>query len=318
MGPDLDPGCSGFVQINREEIGKTDMVRVTVNDKSGNAIHSRTFPVKQASIYAQKLVQPSTNELVEAVETEQAYILKSSGVEVRFSKIEGTILSVKRDGRNLSFINGPVATVETDLKEIVFNKEKHTVSMTFSKGLKNLVWEMIPGGLLNLEYNFNVNGEFPFIGMNWDYPEEKVKSVRWMGNGPYRVWKNRMRGAKMGVWEKEYNSNIPGETWIYPEFKGYHSNLYWAEIQTTEGSFKIISETDGVFLRLFTPNLSDYAILKNTAFPAGDISLMHAISPIGTKFTTPENTGPQGQLNVLDSWWPYQKRLTGKFWFDFR
>ena len=48
-----------------------------------------------------------------------------------------------------------------------------------------------------------------------------------MGDGPYRVWKNRMKGTQFGIWTKEYNNTETGESpWIYPEFKGYYSNLY--------------------------------------------------------------------------------------------
>ena len=73
--------------------------------------------------------------------------------------------------------------------------------------------------------------------------------MSWLGGGPYRVWKNRLRGANMGVWEKAYNNTITGESFenlIYPEFKGYHSNLYWATIQNKEQEITVISMSDGV------------------------------------------------------------------------
>jgi len=37
-------------------------------------------------------------------------------------------------------------------------------------------------------------------------------------------WFLRMKGVSFGIWEKEYNNTITGESWIYPEFKGFHSN----------------------------------------------------------------------------------------------
>ena len=48
--------------------------------------------------------------------------------------------------------------------------------------------------------------------------------MKWMGRGPYRVWKNRIPGTNYGVWHKEYNNTITGESFenlVYPEFKGY-------------------------------------------------------------------------------------------------
>ncbi len=46
-------------------------------------------------------------------------------------------------------------------------------------------------------------------------------------------------------------------------------------------------------------------------FPTDDISLMHAISPIGTNFRTAKNKGPQEHKNVIDSWVPHQKAIYG-------
>ena len=53
--------------------------------------------------------------------------------------------------------------------------------------------------------------------------------MRWMGRGPYRVWKNRIAGTRYGIWQKDYNNTITGESYenlIYPEFKGYHAHLF--------------------------------------------------------------------------------------------
>jgi hypothetical protein len=32
-----------------------------------------------------------------------------------------------------------------------------------------------------------------------------------MGDGPYRVWKNRLKGVKLNVWDKVYNNTITGQ-----------------------------------------------------------------------------------------------------------
>lgn len=47
--------------------------------------------------------------------------------------------------------------------------------------------------------------------------------MRWLGKGPYRVWKNRIEGTNYGIWQKDYNNTVTGEYYhqlIYPEFKG--------------------------------------------------------------------------------------------------
>ncbi len=55
------------------------------------------------------------------------------------------------------------------------------------------------------------------MGITFQYPEEKITGMKWLGRGPYRVWKNRLKGMQFGVWEKAYNNTVTGESWNYPE-----------------------------------------------------------------------------------------------------
>ena len=166
-----------------------------------------------------------------------------------------------------------------------------------------------------------VRGHYDYLGINFNYPEEKITGVKWLGRGPYRVWKNRMKGQKFGVWEKAYNNTITGERdWIYPEFKGYHDELYWVEIRNSEHNFKILNETKGVFLRLYTPErpIGAYNHHTDGIFPGGDISFLHAISPIGTKFKSADRLGPQSQQNIVEHHGRNPKPFTFSLVFDFR
>ena len=51
-----------------------------------------------------------------------------------------------------------------------------------------------------------------FDGVNFSFPENRYKGVEYMGDGPYRVWKNRMKGNQFGIWNKNYNNTETGET----------------------------------------------------------------------------------------------------------
>ena len=73
------------------------------------------------------------------------------------------------------------------------------------------------------------------------------------GRGPYRVWKNRIPGTNYGVWHKEYNNTITGESFenlVYPEFKGYHANMYWATLESDTTPFTVYSRNDGIFFHV--------------------------------------------------------------------
>lgn len=160
----------------------------------------------------------------------------------------------------------------------------------------------LPSGWTEVDFRFARSGYFSNVGITFDFPEEKVKGVRWLGNGPYRVWKNRMCGSGFGMWEKAYNDVATGESWDYPEFKGYHSNMYAADIQTDEGVLRIVFASDDLFLRLFTPAKQVGRNNDNTLgeFPDGQISVLTAISGVGTKFKKAEAMGSQGGLNYSE------------------
>ena len=140
-----------------------------------------------------------------------------------------------------------------------------------------------------------------------------------MGRGPYRVWKNRTKGSNFGVWEKEYNNTITGVSFnelIYPEFKGYHANLYWANLITLEYPFQVFCATEDVFLRMFTPKTNTTRKGLIYDFPEGGISFLQGISAIGTKFKKAESLGPMSQPNMYRYQADGLKKI--KLIFDFR
>ncbi len=108
-----------------------------------------------------------------------------------------------------------------------------------------------------------------------------------------------MKGVSFNIWEKEYNNTVTGESWDYPEFKGFHANLYAADLRTNEGVLRIVAASDDLFLHLFTPDNPVKRNNDNTLgkFPDGQLSVLNAISPVGTKFKQAKDLGPQSQQN---------------------
>jgi hypothetical protein len=176
-------------------------------------------------------------------------------------------------------------------------------------------WTFTPGQPVKLSYTFKQKGDSDFMGITFNYPDKNIKGMQWLGRGPYHVWKNRLKGLQFGLWEKAYNNTITGESWGYPEFKGNHENIYWVKISTTEIPFKILMGNENLFLQMLKTNNPKGANNTNTTvnYPEGNIGIMNAIQPIGTKFHKAEQMGPQSQKNVeLNS--PYE----GIIWLDFR
>jgi hypothetical protein len=175
----------------------------------------------------------------------------------------------------------------------------------YSGDLKYARWKICDDGWVELSYEYSLSGEYNFTGISFDFPEDHVMSAKWLGYGPYRVWKNRMQGGTINVWENTYNTTQTGYfPWIYPEFKGYFSDISWMELNTVEGKFLIATDTDNLFIRLFDfyslPGISPHPEL-----PVGDISFLDHIPPTGTKMSTrinslPKSLGPESEINKVD------------------
>jgi hypothetical protein len=176
-------------------------------------------------------------------------------------------------------------------------------------GLTRFRWTLQADGALRLDYEYTLEGQYAYHGITFDYPEEPLRTVRWLGEGPYRVWQNRLRGTTLGVHETAWHDVQPGENWDYPESQGYFAGLRWARLDGTSGPLSVASAQPDVYLRVGTPRFS----LMNTSpdFPAGDLSFLRAIPAIGSKFIAPDNSGPGSQ------WSKASGKYTGSLVFRF-
>jgi hypothetical protein len=229
------------------------------------------------------------------------------------------ITVIKSNGKLLSLSNGPRFTGFTapfiSMKNYI-SGDNYIIEELFGNGC-HASWTMMPGGWIKIDYDYTLTGTFDYAGITFSYPENLVKGAKLMANGPYHSWKNRLKGTEFGIYDKKYNNTITGESWVYPEFKGYYSNFYAIELETSEMPFTVISATKDLFLHLFTPGEAKYSRQGvrgevNPPFPDGNMSFLHAISPIGTKFTKADAEGPQSQKNVFNG-----ETLRGTLYFRF-
>ena len=155
------------------------------------------------------------------------------------------------------------------------------VEFGYNGDLKYTKWRINASGWTSLEYEYSLKGDYPFTGVSFNYPENYVLSARWLGKGPSRQWKNRMRGTEINVWQNIYNNTHTGYSPIvYPEFKGYFGEIAWMELSTVEGKFYIASPDAGLFVRLFDFYALSSAGTPHPEIPVGDISFLDCVPPI--------------------------------------
>lgn len=325
--PNILPYDKGVLAVDLPEDWLAyDVLYLTANDPFGYEIFTWSFPISRPADVADHLIQRTGGD-IQVQQTAAAFQITANGISYTFNKQTGLLEEVRNKKGIIPFANGPVIEeAKTNFKGFNLTQEEGRVIIesTFDKkeSYNTLRWEIMPSGQLKMHVQYFPEAYFTrYVGVNFSFPEDKIKSVEYMGNGPFRVWKNRMKGNQFGVWKKDYNDVATGEVpFEYPEFKGYHSNMYWTKFNTTEQSFLVFTDREDIFLRLFTPKEQKDTDWKNMepTFPKGDISFMNGISAIGTKTQKPETTGPMGMKHVYYDFEKEPKRaLHMVIYFDF-
>ena len=313
--PDLAPGETGNMDIPKKPSG-ADVLEVKATDPHGMEIFTWRFHLGEKT-------SPSPTPAATATATEQGtqYEVTASGRTYVFSKEDGRLKGVRVSGKNISLTNGPrfVASRRSDRsfdqfynhddKEAFSKKTEYTLyddqgafdgftlsgnvlSAAYRHGsLEEVRWTFLDSGV-EMEARYNFTGVVDLMGVCFDYPEEQVKWKRWVGDGPYRVWQNRMEGPQYGYWQNDYNDPVPGETFEYPEFKGYFSNVAWMLLGTSEGSIGIQPLTDS-HVGVYQPRDGRDHILYT--LPNTGLALLKVIPAVRNKVNTTDLNGPSAQ-----------------------
>ncbi|PAC28852.1 glycoside hydrolase family 2 TIM barrel-domain containing protein [Flectobacillus sp. BAB-3569] len=328
LSPNLKPLEKGTVACQQlpRNWQQYDVLYVSAFDAYGKEIFTWSFKITLPKTMAQAIVQTSGSSKPTLQEQDSLFVVKANGLTISFSKKSGLLKSVQTEKGAIPFNNGPIVQEgSTNFKNITtrFEGENLIIESTYDKkeAFNTLQWTIYPSGWVKLKVKY-----FPaayltnYFGLNFSFPESEIKGVEYLGNGPYRVWKNRLKGNQFGIWKKDYNTTETGEIpFVYPEFKGYHSNMYWCKFITKGQPFTVVTETEDVFFRLFSPafktdSYQNYVI----NFPTGDISFMQGISAIGSKTNRADNTGPMSMKHVFYDYEKEPKRAVEiVLYFDF-
>ena len=315
--PDIAVGATGTLNLSLPADWKNfDVLYVTAYDQYGRHINTWSWNITKPKEFSARVINNDNGKVV-ASEANNLITIASGATEITFDKTSGSITGIESGGKLVSFNGMKFAGLNRSFKEMKnYPKEDNYIVELVYDSASYATWTIMKGGWVKLDYGINPKGSLDYAGITFNYPENLVTGATLMANGPYRVWKNRLKGTQFGVFEKKYNNTVTGQSWDYPEFKGYYSNFYAVQIQTKELPITILTTTDDLFLHLFTPatatNLRGVRGDMIPPFPAGNISVLHGISPVGTKFSSAEAEGPQGEKNSYNG-----EFLRGTIYFRF-
>ena len=316
--PDVAPGQQGKLSIDTKG---GDVIQLTAVDPHGQELITWSHTLSTYALNLNRKNLSKNTQKYSYTEDANQLLIQHGNRQFSFSKQTGRLMGVSVGGRNLSFGNGPrfVAAKRSDRsqdgfynhddKEAFQKKTQYTeyadqgafAGFTFSDStlvvnyqhgsINEVTWRFLADGGIYMNVDYYFNGVVDLMGICFDYPEQMVKSKQWVGDGPYRVWKNRMEGPQYGLWQNDYNDPIPGESWEYPEFKGYFSNVSWMKFQTTEGQLGI--EQQAGKIGVYTPRDGRDHILYT--LPETGISILKVIPAVRNKVNTTDLNGPSAQ-----------------------
>lgn len=341
QGSDVAAHGVGVVDIKTSILPEADALFLTVIDKYGHELWRWTFPVDKLNRETEQFSASSGR--ASYTETEKGITVKANGRTFVFSKKDGQLKDVSVNNRKISFANGSrfIGARRADrsldqfynhddekakakdrtyseftdaavFTKLDVKKEGGNLILTANYKLGNLdkaQWTIHPDGMATLDYTYNFSGVVDLMGICFDYPEEQVLSKRWLGAGPYRVWQNRIHGTQYDIWENDYNDPIPGETFTYPEFKGYFGSVSWMSIRTKEGTISLRNETPDSYIGVYQPRDGRDRLLYT--LPESGISVLNVIPPVRNKVNSTDLCGPSSQPKWVDG--PQTGRLVLRF-----
>ncbi len=171
------------------------------------------------------------------------------------------------------------------------------VRARYQGALDEATWTFHGHGRLRLDYVLRGDEhDVDYLGVGFDGLEERVRSLTWLGLGPYRVWRNRLAGGRLGVWRTEWNDSVTGVDWRYPELPGFYAGVRWASLSTDVGTLALAPDP-GLFLGVLQPRFPSGARTAVANVPEG-LTVLHQIPAIGTKFHAPQALGPAARRRL--------------------
>lgn len=344
-GRSLAPGASASwdgwgppAATGRSAKKTPDATRLIISDATRRVIQTYVWPTDDLKQRLDQTQQPVASAKPTATESGDTLTATAGDLSLQISKTTGLLVSAYRQGKSFSLANGPrvVAmgprpappskqkpsdpptpppppsaiapdskltslTHETDSSDLV-------ISAAFDGPMKSLTYRLMPNGWLSIDYVYAISGPQEYFGIGFNYPEAKVKGMRFLGEGPAPVYQNRLAGGTLDVWNRPYNNTMdgdpddlkPGEHFNYPLFKGFYRGVRWLQLSTSEGPITAMvgqHPASPIYVQIFTPKTPPANLAGQTAvpFPSAGVSFLHAIPAIGSKFGGPQSSGPMGQ-----------------------
>lgn len=304
--PPLAPHASGTMTLPLPSaaLREADALQVAALGPSGEALWTWSAPAGGAG---RRRGDAASGGEAALREDEDAMTVSGAPGELRFDRATGRLVEWRRGGGVAPLGPGPLARAfvrkerrhaaaddAPQLESLTSRREGRAlvVEARYRGILKRATWRIGPGDAVRLDYEVGYEGPIDLLGVGFDVPAGGFTSKRWLGRGPYRVYRNRMEGVVFDLHDGAFNDPVPGQSFTYPEFKGYFRDWRWLQLEAAAGTITVENHSGVPFFGLHGPADGDPPMLS---FPDTGLALLHVIPAQGTKFDTPDRLGPQSR-----------------------
>jgi hypothetical protein len=295
-GPDVAPHAEDHLTVPLPGNWKSaDVLKLTAINREGAELWTWSWPTRGIAPGVAKAAGK-----VEVSEPDADHLLvKAAGNTFLFNSTSGLLEDVTAGGVSIGLGNGPRLVGPDPASSEAFTVRHAadpngavTLSAESNGPFLSFTWTVSPDGELGLAYRYQIEKPVNFHGLTFDLPESGIRNFAWTGQGPERVWANRLRGNRFGSFQRDFRKLKPGTDFDQPHTAGFYANVREASIKAKSGVVRVTCGQDNTFLRIGT---NDEGSPVTVYWPAGDFSVMHAIPAIGNKFDKPEMLGPQSE-----------------------
>ena len=180
-----------------DDFGQSDYLSLSAFDWNGNELYTWSWPIHSPLVFTARNVFEDTSEMnmVQMEEINGQLLIQAYEMSYSFNLENGFLTKVQKGEDLISLSNGPtVEGVDSKVEKVSWEMDEEgsiQVHISYTAFPKKAIWTVHNSGLLSFESNGPAfgSGGIDFLGISFSYPEEKVKGVKWIGDGPYRVWK---------------------------------------------------------------------------------------------------------------------------------
>lgn len=308
--PNIKADSKGVIQIALPKHPPNyDALVIEVIDNKGLLVYEKRLLLEKETTYFQ------TAKGLKFIQDKQyPFTFYFGKTTLQFEASSGLLKTIAVEGKPTSISNFPFIDVHatdstltnnfSNKSKAIIKKENDTflIEAVNTNGFDKLKWTLKPTGEIQLDYKYTLStGPYNYAGIGMEVNTNVVKSKRWLGEGPARIWKNRTEGGTWDVFFADKKVNVPGKIYNPPAFEGCFAPWKWAVFYLENNvSIGFKNNSDLILGVLnpvngFNPKFAQWHYPKVEGF-----YFFNAISAVGSKWKSPTTFGPDGQPTLVN------------------